>query len=145
MHEQQVRDSTQPLEGLVFLDANRLVRILLTRAEPDAVGMSPIGGFVDPVGVVDDCGLLVEMGDGRAFEAPLSPGLFRKVSVASHTRVALGAPVEFRGPGVLALDGDRDHKLAAGETVWVTIERDGPWAFDVAASMRYAVHHGLIG
>src|SRR5207344_462843 len=53
-------------------DAARLVRILLTRAEPDSVGMSPIGGFIDPIGRDDDCGLLLEMGPGRTFAAPLS-------------------------------------------------------------------------
>jgi len=126
-------------------DAARLVRILLTRAEPDSVGMSPIGGFIDPVGAADDCGLLVEMGPGRSFLAPLSPGLFREVSVRAHSRVALHAPVEFRGPAVLALDGDRDFKLEAHQTATLTITRDGPWLFDIAAAMRHAVRHGMIG
>ena len=126
-------------------DADRLVRILLTRAEPDSVGMSPIGGFIDPVGRDDDCGLLLEMGPGRTFAAPLSPGLFRNVSVRSHARVALGTPVAIAGPGVLAIDGDRDHKLEDGASAQITIERDGPWMFDVGASMRHAVRHRMIG
>jgi hypothetical protein len=125
-------------------DAQRLSRILLTRAEPDSVGMSPIGGFIDPVGAADDCGLLIEMGPGRTFQAPLSPGLFREVSVKSHTRIPLGMPVVFQG-GVLALDGDRDHKLADGFSVQMTIERNGPWVFDVSRSMHHAVRQGMIG
>jgi len=125
-------------------DANRLSRILLTRAEPDSVGMSPIGGLIDPVGAADDCGLLIEMGPGRTFQAPLSPGLFREVSVKSHTRIPLGMPVVFQG-GVLALDGDRDHKLADGYSVRMTIERNGPWVFDVSRSMHHAVRQGMIG
>jgi hypothetical protein len=75
----------------------------------------------------------------------LSPGLFRSVSVRSHIRVALGTSVAIAGPGVLAIDGDRDHKLDAGASVEITIERDGPWMFDAAASMRYAVRHRMIG
>jgi hypothetical protein len=126
-------------------DAARLVRILLTRAEPDSVGMSPIGGFLDPVGAADDCGLLVEMGSGRSFLAPLSPGLFRQVSVGAHARIPLQTPVVFHGPAVLALDGDRDHKLEVGDTATLSIVRDGPWLFDVAAAMRHAVAHGMIG
>jgi hypothetical protein len=106
--------------------------------------MSPIGGFLDPVGAADDCGLLVEMGAGRTFAAPLSPGLFRQVSVARHRRVALGEAIAFDGPGVLALDGDRDHKLGDGLSASISIERDGPWTFDVAAAMRYAVRQGMI-
>jgi hypothetical protein len=126
-------------------DAARLVRILLTRAEPDSVGMSPIGGFIDPVGAADDCGLLVEMGAGRSFLAPLSPGFFRQVSVSAHQRIPLHTQVVFRGPAVLALDGDRDHKLEDGDTASLSIARDGPWLFDVAAAMRHAVAHGMIG
>ena len=126
-------------------DADRLVRILLTRAEPDAVGMAPIGGYVDPVSAADDCGLLVEMGPGRRFLAPLSPGLFRQVSVSAHSRLPLDTPVVFHGPAVLALDGDRDHKLSDGRTATIVIRRDGPWVFDVRASMHHAVTHGMIG
>jgi len=126
-------------------DAARLVRILLTRAEPDSVGMSPIGGFIDPVGAADDCGLLIEMGPGRSFLAPLSPGFFRQVSVSAHSRIPLHTPVVFRGPAVLALDGDRDHKLDGDRTATLSIARDGPWLFDVAAAMRHAVLHGMIG
>jgi ATP-NAD kinase N-terminal domain len=126
-------------------DANRLARILLTRAEPDAVGMSPIGGFVDPVGASDDCGLLLEMGTGPTFLAPLSPGLFRHVSIASHARVPFAMPVVFHGPGVLALDGDRDHKLHGERTATIAIARDGPWVYDVRAAMHHAVAQGIIG
>jgi hypothetical protein len=131
--------------NLLPFDAARLTRILLTRAEPDSVGMSPIGGFIDPVSAADDCGLLVEMGPGRSFLAPLSPGLFRQVSVRSHSRIPFDSPVVFHGPAVLALDGDRDHKLGDGRTATVTIERNGPWMFDVRASMHHAVRHGMIG
>ena len=46
---------------------------------------------------------------------------------------------------MLAIDGDRDHKLAEGAAAHITIERDGPWMFDIGASMRHAVRHGLIG
>jgi len=126
-------------------DADRLVRMLLTRAEPDAVGMSPIGGFVDPVDAGTDCGLLLEMGVGQIFLAPLSPGLFRRVSVASHARIPLGTSVLFHGPGVLALDGDRDHKLQGERSATITLARDGPWVYDVRAAMHHAVRHGLIG
>ncbi|NJN50674.1 MAG: hypothetical protein HC809_01670 [Gammaproteobacteria bacterium] len=135
--------------NMLPFDADKLLRVLLTRAEPDAIGMSPIGGFLDVVEAQDDCGLLVEMAGAREarhrFEAPLSPGFFRKVSVASTTRVALDVPVLFNGPGVLALDGDRDHKIVAGHGVSVVIRRNGPWVPDVALVMRALVARGIIG
>lgn len=130
--------------NLLPFDADRIERILLTRAEPTAIGMSPIGGLLHPVDEAADQGLLVRMGPGRRFAAPLSPGLFRDVSVAEARPVALGEPVPFPGEGVLALDGDRDHKIPPDAVLTVTIRRDGPWVLDVAGAMRWAVAHGIM-
>lgn len=131
--------------NLLPFDADRLRRMVLTRAEPNAIGMSPIGGFIDPVYAADDQGLRVDMGPGgRIVHAPLSPGLFRSIPVIDTERVALAQPVEFAGPGVIALDGDRDHDLAAGEVAWVTVRRDGPRVFDTNATMRWAVATGMM-
>jgi hypothetical protein len=136
--------------NMLPFDPQRLLRILLTRAEPDAIGMSPIGGFIEVVEAADECGLLLNMGAGRAgagrrFAAPLSPGLFREVTVASASRVPLDVPVLFSGPGVLALDGDRDYKLRPGKGASIVIRRDGPWVPDVAVVMRQLVAQGIIG
>ena len=130
--------------NLLPFDAARIDRLLLTRAEPDAVGMSPIGGMLEVVEAADDAGLLVEMGPGVEFAAPLSPGAFQTVSVRSITRIPFDIPVAFRGPGVLALDGDRDHKLAAAGGLTVYIRRDGPNVVDLDAAMRWAVGRGII-
>jgi hypothetical protein len=130
--------------NLLPFDADRIDRMLLTRAEPDAIGMSPIGGLLHPVYADADAGLLVRMGPGRSFRAPVSPGLFRDVSVASTTSVPLDTPVTFAGEGVLALDGDRDHKIPAGAELSLTIRRDGPWVLDAGAAMRWAVAHGIM-
>ena len=135
--------------NLLPFDPARIDRILLTRAEPAAVGMSPIGGLIEPVGEADDGGLLVEMaavaraGD-RVFSAPLSPGLFRTVAVRSVTRIPFEVAVPMSGPGVLALDGDRDHKLLEGHGLNVQIRRDGPWMVDLEGAMRWAVAQGMI-
>ncbi len=131
--------------NLLPFDASRLRRMFLSRAEPDAIGMSPIGGMIDMVFQEDDEGLLVEMGaGGYTFEAPLSPGLFKQVSVRSVSRVGFGVTVPFTGPGVLALDGDRDHKLRSGERATVELRRDGPGIIDVHGAMRWAVAEGIM-
>jgi hypothetical protein len=130
--------------NLLPFDADRVDRMLLTRAEPTAIGMSPIGGLLHPVYASDDHGLRVQMGPGRQFQAPLSPGLFRQVSVAEVAPVRLGETVVFPGEGVLALDGDRDHKIPPGGELTAVIRRDGPWVIDVEAAMRWAVAHGIM-
>jgi hypothetical protein len=137
--------------NLLPFDPERIDRIVLTRAEPKAVGMSPIGGLIEPVGEEDDYGLLVELaplasareGD-RVFRAPLSPGLVKTVAVRSVTAIPFGVAVPMPGPGVLALDGDRDHKLVRNHALYVEIRRDGPLVIDLDRAMRWAVAEGMI-
>ena len=128
-------------------DAERLKKLFLTRSEPDAIGTSAIGGFVDVVEADDDCGLLVELGGnrgGRLVNAPLSPGLFSQVEVVAAHRIPLDTPVLFRGQGVLALDGDRDYGLGPRDAATLCIRRDGPWVIDVGSAMRLAVRAGMM-
>ncbi|MDG2276385.1 MAG: NAD(+)/NADH kinase [Pseudomonadales bacterium] len=131
--------------NLLPFDADRIAQVLLTRAEPNSIGMSPIGGLIRPVYAEDDYGMLVMTGgEGPGVLAPLSPGLFREVTVSDVTDINFEVAVPFRGPGVLALDGDRDIWLAAGETATVTLRRDGPCVIDIEATMRWAVAQGMM-
>lgn len=136
--------------NLLPYDTGLVDRLLLTRAEPTAVGMSAIGGLIEAVSEHDDHGLLVEMAhksdpaSAGSFAAPVSPGHFRHVRVQSVTRIPFGVAVPFRGPGVLALDGDRDHKLHADHELRVEIRRDGPRVVAIEAAMRWAVARGMI-
>jgi len=131
--------------NLLPYDPKRLRRILLTRAEATAVGMSPIGGFLEEIDADMDEGMLIELGPGRKLTVPLSPGHFRDIEVASFQRVPFDVTTVFHGPGVLALDGDRDHTLTKNMSASVTIKRDGPWVLDVAQVMQWAVSQGIIG
>ena len=131
--------------NMLPFDADRLDSMLLTRAEPNSVGMSPIGGFIDPVYAENDWGLWVEMGgQGQRIRAPLSPGHFREVIVRRVQRTAFDETHTFHGPGVIALDGDRDHGLHEGDTASVTLRRDGPRILDVEGIMRWAVGAGMM-
>ncbi|MCZ6617293.1 MAG: diacylglycerol kinase family protein, partial [Gammaproteobacteria bacterium] len=130
--------------NLLPFDADRIRRLLLTRAEPSAIGMSPIGGLVEVVDEHADMGLLVELGGESEFRVPISPGLFQTVAVKSARKIPFDVPVTFRGPGILALDGDRDHKLGSQATLTVRIRRDGPWVIDIDKAMRWLVAHGII-
>lgn len=124
----------------------RLRRVVLARAEPTAVGMSPIGGLLDPCGSGDAFGIDVVCtapgGGGRPLLAPISPGLFRTVHVEKVRRIALGEQVELAGPGVLAFDGDRERALLPGQRARLTVLRDGPRVIDVAAALAAAARSG---
>ncbi len=134
--------------NLLPFNSGLIDRILLTRAEPAAIGMSPIGGLIERVGEEHDYGLLLELGTdqdaGRHFAAPLSPGSFQQVHVKNATRISFDVAVPFAGPGVLALDGDRDHKLLDSAALAVEIRRDGPWIIDIEAAMRWVAAQGMM-
>jgi hypothetical protein len=131
--------------NLLPFDAQRLGKMLLTRAEPNSIGMSPIGGYIHPVYAEDDYGLAITMDPtGDPVLAPLSPGLFRDVRVSALQQIEFDEEVIMSGPGVIALDGDRDHKLLDNEEASICIRRDGPWVIDIERTMRWAVSQGIM-
>jgi len=127
-------------------DPDRIRRIVLARAEPAAVGMSPVGGLLEPCHAEDDFGVEVQCdghGGRRPLLAPLSPGLYRTVPVTDVRRIALDEVVEIRGPGILAFDGDRERTLPAGCTARLRVRRDGPRVIDVDRALELAARRGL--
>lgn len=125
-------------------DASRLRMLVFARAEPAAVGMSAIGGLLRPVSDAAEGGLLVEAGTGgTSVTAPIAPGLYATVGVRSVRALELGEVVEVLGPGVLALDGERERRLAPGQVARLTVRRDGPRVIDVAAALKLAACRGI--
>ncbi len=129
------------------VDPKHMRTLVLTTAIPDAVGMSPVGGLLQPTPAHEDAGLAVECAescdDGRPLLAPISPGLYRTVHVREHRRLALGERLEVRGPGLLAFDGDRERELADGQSAWLRVERDGPWVIDAGRALMIAAREGI--
>ena len=122
----------------------RVRTLVLARAEPAVVGMSAIGGMLDPVPGDADAGLVVEAGPGcRTVTAPIAPGLYAAVQVRSARRIGLGEVVEVHGPGVLALDGERERRLKPGQGARFTVRRDGPMVVDVPLVMNLAASLGF--
>lgn len=122
----------------------RLRTIVLARAEPSAVGISAIGGLLHPVPETADIGLFVEIGEGRdAVIAPIAPGLYSSVPVREVRELALGEVVEVTGPGMLALDGERERRLRRGMVARLSVRRDGPRVVDVPLVMKLAACRGL--
>lgn len=115
-----------------LLDPSRLRALFLTRADPSGIGMTSIGGLIDPLSDDEDGGLLLEFGGGGfCVRAPIAPGRHEAIDVRSVRRVEMGECVEFDGPGALAFDGERERILKPGQRAKLRIERDGPWVIDV--------------
>jgi len=134
--------------NLLPVEPTKIDRILLTVASPAAVGMSPVGGLLAPVSAEEEGGLLVtcnRSSKDRRLLVPISPGLYREVRVGQAHRVAAAVTLLFEGPGVIALDGDRELKLAGRQRARLHVERTGPRLIDVDAVLRRAAQDGLFG
>lgn len=133
------------LGNLLPFEADNLADIVLTRAEPASIGISPIGGFLEPTGLHDNHGVYVacDKDAGRKLEVPISPGLHQVVGINSCRKLPLGEPVQITGPGILAFDGDRTIKLESGEPATVRVERDGPRIIEAETVMQLAANQGL--
>ena len=117
---------------------------LLTCADPAAVGVTSIGGLLRSVRREDDGGLRLTFGPGgHTVQAPIAPGLYRRVAVADHETVQFGERVEITGPGVLAFDGERDRTLKAGQKATMFVECSGPHVVDVWKTLELAAERGL--
>ncbi len=129
-----------------LLDPSMLRRLLLSRADPAATGMTSIGGLLAPVHADEDGGLDVTIGTGRGAKkvrAPIAPGLYYPIDVLRVSPWALGDSVEIPGDHVLAFDGEREHRLAPTESVTAQLTRNGPHVIDVDRAMRLAAERGV--
>jgi hypothetical protein len=136
--------------SLIQVSPEKLARILLTRAEPAGVGLSPVGGLLMPCDGDDDFAVQVRArpgprpaSAGKTLRAPLSPGLYETVEIDSVDRVELDEPVRWRGPGLLAFDGDREIVLESDQVAILRVMRAGPWVIDPKRALRAAAHQGL--
>ena len=134
------------LGSLLPFQGDRLGTLLLTRAEPASVGLSPIGGYLRPSRHLDDFGVLVQCGAPapRRVRVPISPGLWQDVAVQHHETVSFGAELFLSGEGILAYDGDRTHDLANLTDCRMRVERDGPWIIEPDRVLQFAVEQGIL-
>ena len=123
-----------------LLDGNAIRRILLTRAEPSAVGMTSVGGLIRPLPEQDDAGLYMTLGPrGRhKVHAPIAPGLYETLSVRKIEVLSFDDVIEFEGPCVLAFDGEREREIQPGQQVRMRVSRSGPSVLNINKTMQLA-------
>ncbi len=128
------------LGNLMPFEADKLGALVLARAEPASIGISPIGGYFEPVSHRDDSAVLVQCDPSAQtrINVPISPGLHADVGIRSARKIELDQPVQIEGPGILAFDGDRTIKLEPGSTASVTVSRDGPRIIEAEHIMAIA-------
>lgn len=127
-------------------DMSKVRQIFLNRAEPDNIGLSSIGGLLQPIRAEEPYGLCLELGNhGRPVTAPVAPGIITTVLVKKHDIMNLGEELEIRHtPSVLALDGEREVEIRKGQQVAIRLAPDGPVVVDVARTMAAAMKRRIL-
>jgi len=127
-------------------DPARLREIVLARAEPNCIGMSSIGGFLHAIGPHDPQGMYLRLGEGDTrVLAPIAPGLFRVVTLREHRLLDLGEEISLEAADcTIAVDGERQLEVFAGQAVRVRLSSHGPRVVDVERCVREASQQGVL-
>jgi predicted polyphosphate/ATP-dependent NAD kinase len=138
--------SCEPFTGArAVWDPALVDELLLTRAEPSAIGLSAIGGQLEPLSPDDPDGLLVLIGPGSAsVTVAIAPGMIRQVPITSYRRLRVGEGIELvERRGTIALDGEREIELYPRHRVQIRLSAEGPRVVDIPAAMRAAAAAGV--
>ena len=141
-------------------DMNTIYEVFLSRAEPASIGLSSIGGHLEPVSLAEDAGLYYSLGqiDGDQPEsthsdsapesssvlAPIAPGVIPTVPIRSWRRLSLGERVAVaQRQCTVALDGERAFSVSPNEFLEIAVQRDGPPVVQVDTALHEAALRGL--
>lgn len=117
-------------------DPGRLIEAVVVHADPAVPGLAGVAGMAGPA-TGTGTGVHLRFGrPGRRVVAALGPGRLTPLWVRDVRDVAVGRSVTMRGPGTLALDGEREVVLRPGEEARVDLVADGPRVLDAAAVLR---------
>ncbi len=128
-------------------DPSCIREIVLSRAEPDCIGMSSIGGLLNPIGPRDPQGMYVRLGKGKntSVLAPVGPGLIRKVPIREYRLLSLEEEVVLEPAAcTIAVDGERHIEVLADQKVSVRLTNNGPCVVDVQRCMHEAGRCGVL-
>ena len=126
-------------------DPRCIREIVLSRAEPDCIGMSSIGGLLNPIGPRDPQGMYVRLGKGNtSVLAPVGPGLIRKVEIREYRLLSLEEEAILEPAAcTIAVDGERQIEVYADQKVSVRLTNRGPCVVDVQRCMYEASRCGV--
>ncbi len=121
-------------------DVEPIRQIVLTRGEPHTIGISAIGGQLDPVGPYEERGLAIDLGPGgKGTLAPIAPGVVVPVRYQTFRTIIPGELVPVvHTPCVIALDGEREVEVRTGETASIRLTLAGPLVVDAKAALAAA-------
>lgn len=125
-------------------DAERIRQVVVTRGEAHNIGISSIAGVLEPVGVMEERGLVMEVDQGEAnLLAPIAPGLVEPLRVKDYRHIELNEEIKVTDvPCLIALDGEREIEVREGDEVKIKLTFDGPRVIDMRMALREAALRG---
>ena len=127
-------------------DPDILKEIFLTRARPQDIGLSSIGGCLQPMPLDSGVGLHILIGEGgRRVLAPITPGLVQSIAIRKYETFKPGESISIEfNPWIIALDGEREIHIEAGDKVEIRLNLQGPLVIDVDATLASAISAGFL-
>lgn len=127
-------------------DVEKLRRIFVTRCHPASIGFSAVAGCLETIKDRDEYGLSLKLGSpGQRILAPVAAGVLTELTVNDVRSLPLDVPVSFPVDRdcMVALDGERELQIREGDTLTITVTRNGPWRVRFRRALELAVQKGL--
>ena len=127
-------------------DPTKLRRIFVTRCHPASIGFSTAAGCLKIVTDADDCGVSVELrSPGETVLAPIAAGVLSRLEIGRAKLLPLDCPetLVLEEGCMVALDGERELRGHAGDTLTFTVTRHGPRRVQAKRALEEAVRRNF--
>ncbi len=133
--------------ALAVWEGHSVSELFLAQARPDSIGLSAIGGCLEPLPPGCGEGLHLQLGavDDPAclhVTAPMAPGLVVRVAIASRAHFSGSTPVRTT-TGIFAFDGERELALDSERRWEVLFDPQGPRVVDVQRALALGIERDL--
>jgi len=121
-------------------NVDRLREVFLTRAEPQHIGFSSLGGYLCHLPLDSGKGLHIRIGQGNtSVKAPIAPGLIKRVPIESYDIFEPDEKIPISGTSsVIALDGEREITMLKDEKLYVKLDLNGPRVVKLKETLQRA-------
>ena len=121
-------------------EVSTLNEVFLTRAEPENIGFSSLGGYLCHLPRGSGKALHIRIGEGtQKVKAPIAPGLIKWVPIKSFRVFEPGDEIVIENtPAVIALDGEREFSVTGDEELSLKLNLKGPRTIKLAETLRRA-------
>lgn len=125
-------------------DMEKVTQIVTTRGEPTNIGLSSIGGYLNPIGWNEPRGLYIKLGNNFFVRAPIAPGIVKEVGIDEYTVLNIGDRIEvMTKPCTIALDGEREVEFAPKDEGYIMLDKGGPRVVDVKKTLLKGVKNRI--